>query len=82
MPWNRNVVSALSSGPRQPQVASCLSSLLVTELAGTGRQEKRRSGRGATSYGNDFIAHEVESDELGTFALLKMALGRIPYSRA
>ena len=28
MPWNRNVVSALSSRSRQPQVASCLSSLL------------------------------------------------------
>ena len=33
MLWNRNVVSALSSRSSQPQVASCLSSLLVTELA-------------------------------------------------
>ena len=33
MLWNRDVMSALSSRSRQPQVASCLSSLLVTELA-------------------------------------------------
>ena len=33
MLWNRNVVSALSSRSSQPQVVSCLSSLLVTELA-------------------------------------------------
>ncbi len=36
MLWNRNVVSALSSRSSQPQVASCLSSLLVNAV----RREK------------------------------------------
>ena len=31
MLWDRDVVSTLSSRLSQPQVASCLSSLLVTE---------------------------------------------------
>ena len=76
------MLSALRSRACQPQVASCLSRLLVTELAQLDGKISAAEAPGATSYCDDFIADEVKPDEMGTLAFLEMALSRIPYSRA
>ena len=82
MLWDRDVLSALRSRARQPQVACCLPGLLVTELAQLGGKISTAQVQGQPSYCDDFIADEVEPDEMGALAFLEMALSRIPYSRA
>lgn len=81
-PWNRNVVSPFSIRSRQPAGGFLFVESAYNRTGRACRQDNRRSGPGATSYGDDFVTHEVESDELGTIAFLKMTLGGIPYSRA
>ena len=82
MLWNRNVVSALSSYSRQPQVASCLSSLLVPELAELAGKRSAAQVAGQLHTAMTSSRTKWSRMSLGTFAFLKMALGRIPYSRA